>query len=163
MSFEEEWAGLKAAAAARMELNSTPEMDPHPSPSDADLVVFDDELGKIGHSAYLLHNHLKSDGKHAQTQTRAAGASLKDDGFATGAALIEVSKVWEKQIGTLLDACAHISNHLDFSKKLKKKDDEFVAATISASKISDYYDVPEGEPQGSSGAPSVPKPEGPII
>lgn len=162
MSFEEEWAGLKAEAAARMQLNSAPTMDPHPSRSDGDLIIYDDELGKIGHSAYLLHSNLKADGKHAQTTSKAAGTSLTADGFETGKALTAAAKVWEKQVGTLLDACAHISNHLDFTKASKKKDDEWVAAQVGASKISKYYDVPEEKP-AVSGAPSVPKPQGLII
>ncbi|MFI6057334.1 hypothetical protein [Streptomyces sp. NPDC051286] len=69
MSFEEEWAGLTANAAARMQLNGAPTTDPRLAPSDGDLVIYDDELGKIGHFAYQLHNNLKADGKHARTTT----------------------------------------------------------------------------------------------
>ncbi|MFJ8752354.1 hypothetical protein ACIREO_23910 [Streptomyces sp. NPDC102441] len=157
MSFEEEWAGLKAEAAARMQLNSVPTRDPDASSTDADLVVHDDELGKIGHFAYRLHNNLKADGKHARTTSR-AGTSLTSDGFEMGKALTSASTAWAEQVGTLLDACAHISNHLDYTKASKKKDDDWAAAQVSVSKISDYYDVPD-----ENARPSVPKPQGPIM
>ncbi|MFD9605373.1 hypothetical protein ACFRFL_03155 [Streptomyces sp. NPDC056708] len=158
MSFEEEWAGLKANAAARMQLNGAPTSDPRPAPSDGDLVIYDDELGKIGHFAYQLHNNLKADGKHARTTTEAAGTSLASDGFEMGKALTAASKVWDEQVGTLTDSCAHISNHLDFTKASKKKDDEWVATQVSASRIADYYDVPEEDTK-----PSIPKAQGPIM
>ncbi|XCM29042.1 hypothetical protein ABXI76_06245 [Streptomyces parvus] len=158
MSFEEEWAGLKKEAAARTQLNGAPTRDPDSSPRGEDLVVHDDELGRIGHFAYRLHNSLKADGKHAQTTTRAAGTSLTSDGFEMGKALTSASVAWAKQVGTLLDACAHISNHLDHTKASKKKDDEWVGAQVSVSKISDYYDVPN-----ENARPSVPKPQGPIM
>ena len=158
MSFEQEWAGLKGEAAARRQLNGAPTRDPHPTPSDGDLVVYDDELGKIGHSAFLLHKNLQADGKHAQTATKAAGTSLTSDGFETGKALTAASKAWGKQIGTLLDACAHISNHLDYTKASKKKDGAWVGTKVRASKISGYHDVPDEDVK-----PSVPKAQGPII
>ncbi|MEU2130048.1 hypothetical protein [Streptomyces sp. NPDC018352] len=158
MSFEEEWAGLKADAAARMQLNSVPTEGPGAGPSDGDLVIHDDELGRIGHFAYQLHNNLKADGKHARTTSEAAGTSLSSDGFEMGKALTAASKTWDKQVGTLVDSCAHISNHLDYSKTSKKKDDDWVAAQVSASKIADYYDVPEEETKRP-----LPKAEGPII
>ncbi|MEK8145155.1 hypothetical protein NKH18_38435 [Streptomyces sp. M10(2022)] len=134
MSFEEEWAGLKAEAAARMQLNSVPTRDPDASSTGADLVVHDDELGKIGHFAYRLHNNLKADGKHARTTSRAAGTSLTSDGFEMGKALTSASTAWVKQVETLLNACAHISNHLDYTKASKKKDDDWVAAQVGVSK-----------------------------
>ncbi|ARF72371.1 hypothetical protein B7C62_08850 [Kitasatospora albolonga] len=158
MSFEEEWAGLKADAAARMQLNSAPGRDPDASPTGADLVAYDDELGRIGHLAYLLHNNLKADGKHAGSTTEAAGTSLNSDGFETGKALTSAGTAWTKQVGALLSACAHISNHLDYTKASKKKDDDWVVAQLSVSKISGYYDVP-GRDEGRA----VPRPQGPVI
>jgi hypothetical protein len=92
MSFEGEWAGLKADAAARMQLNSAPAEGPGAGPSGGDLVIHDDELGRIGHFAYRLHNNLKADGKHARTTTEAAGASLASDGFEMGKVLTAAPK-----------------------------------------------------------------------
>ncbi|MFC8696761.1 hypothetical protein [Streptomyces parvus] len=158
MSFEEEWAALKADATARMQLNQVPTYDPDASPTGADLVVHDDELGKIGHFAFRLHNNLKADGAHARTTTKAAGASLASDGFETGKALTSAAATWAKQVGALLDACAHISNHLDYTQASKKRDDEWIAAQVSASRISEYFEVPD-----KSTRPSVPRPQGPIM
>ncbi|MFF8742447.1 MULTISPECIES: hypothetical protein [Streptomyces] len=158
MSFEEEWAGLKADAAARMQLNQVPTYDPDTSPTGADFIVHDDELGRIGHFAFVLHNNLKADGTHARTTSRAAGTSLTSDGFETGKALTSAARVWGKQVGALLDACAHISNHLDYSQASKKKDDEWIAAQVSVSKISGYFEVPDG-----NATRPLPRPEGPVI
>ncbi|MBM7054627.1 hypothetical protein [Streptomyces durocortorensis] len=158
MSFEKEWAGLKADATARMQLNQAPTYDPNASPTGADLVVHDDELGKIGHFAFRLHNNLQADGTHARATTESAGASMTSDGFDMGKALTSAAKAWAKQVGTLLDACAHISNHLDYTKASTKKDDEWIAAQVGVSKISAYFDVPD-----KNAAPSVPRPQGPII
>ncbi|MFE2032974.1 hypothetical protein ACFXBB_06870 [Streptomyces scopuliridis] len=160
MSFDQEWADLKQSAATRMRLNSLPTLETNPTPTrNEDLIVNDDELGKIGHAAYVLHRNLTADGKHAQRQTETAGESLKGDGFATGAALTKFSQDWKKQMNTLLEGCAHISNHLDYSSKSMKKEDEQIETSIRASKISEYLDVPSTEPE-----PSPPTPKGgPII
>lgn len=56
--------------------------------------------------------------------------SLKGDGFDTGAAFTEVIGTWDKQVKTLLQACAHISNHLDYTKASRKKDDEWIETQL---------------------------------
>ncbi|MFH8771175.1 hypothetical protein [Streptomyces sp. NPDC017958] len=157
MSFDQEWAELKAKA--RMRLDG---VDPGgPSPSGADLVVKYDDMGKIGHAAFMLHQHLSSAGKHAQSHSQAAAKSLGNDGFDMGAALTEADEGWQAQLQVLLDACAQISNHLDYSMKSSRRDDDFIATQISASKISDYLDVPPSTSDDE--APHVPKAEGPIM
>ncbi|MER5461938.1 hypothetical protein ABT010_14850 [Streptomyces sp. NPDC002668] len=70
-----------------------------------------------GNSAHGLFSGLDSGGKHASAASETAGTSLKGDGFTSGTALTEVNKVWETQVKTLVQACAHISNHLDHTKK----------------------------------------------
>lgn len=78
---------------------------------------------------------------------------LKGHGFDTGAALTEVIGTWETQVKTLLQACAHISNHLDYTKASKKADDEWIETqlrivgpvapeadgAVPASQISKYF------------------------
>lgn len=158
MSFDQEWAELKQSAATRMQLNSTPTLETNPTPTrNEDLVVNDDELGKIGHAAYLLHRNLTADGTHAQRQSEAAGKSLQGDGFAIGPALTKFSGAWKKQVSTLLDGCAHISNHLDYSIKSSKKEDESIETSIRASKISEYLDI-----RNEENPPPIPK-DGPIM
>ncbi|MEU7607462.1 hypothetical protein [Streptomyces sp. NPDC041003] len=46
---------------------------------------------------------------------------MKKD-FALGAALSTVADKWHDQLGTLLDACAHISNHLDYTQNAHAED-----------------------------------------
>ncbi|WP_267241708.1 hypothetical protein [Streptomyces sp. PR69] len=153
MSFDSEWAEAKAVS---MRLNQAPAMDPGgpgPQPGSADYIIHDDELGDIGHAAFGLFNGLESGGKHARTASQTAGTALKGDGFETGSALSEVSDTWDTQVKTLLQACAHISNHLDHTKKSRKEDDDWIEtqlriigpvapgadASVSASQISKFF------------------------
>ncbi|MEU4270469.1 hypothetical protein [Streptomyces sp. NPDC026092] len=139
MSFEDEWSGLKRAAAdrdARTRLNQLPSEGGGGGP--ADLSVSQDALGAIGGAAYALHGRLVKDGNHARTTTEAAATGMSSAGFRTGAALTTVQETWRSQLGTLLDACAHISNHLDYSAAQHAKDDEDIRASLSVSAISTY-------------------------
>ncbi|MFB6984685.1 hypothetical protein ACFC0C_00435 [Streptomyces sp. NPDC056178] len=129
MSFEDEWGAEKAAVAMRLnQAGSTGGSTP--AKGSADYVVVDDELGDIGHAAYGLFNGLESGGKHASAASETAGTSLKGDGFDSGAALSEVNRTWETQVKTLLQACAHISNHLDYTKSSNKAEDERIGAQL---------------------------------
>ncbi|MFE7040431.1 hypothetical protein [Streptomyces atratus] len=152
MSFEDEWGAEKAAVAMRLnQADSTGGSTP--AKGSADYVVVDDELGDIGHAAYGLFNGLESGGKHANAASETAGTSLKGDGFDSGAALAEVNRTWETQVKTLLQACAHISNHLDYTKTSSKADDDWIQAqmrivgpvapgadaSVPASRINEYF------------------------
>lgn len=55
MSFDQEWADLKAKSAMR--LDSVPADPGGTSPDGADLILRYDDMGKIGHAAFLLHQH----------------------------------------------------------------------------------------------------------
>ncbi|WMX48091.1 hypothetical protein [Streptomyces roseicoloratus] len=129
MSFEDEWAAEKAAVAMRLnKADSTGSSTP--AKGSGDYVVEDDDLGAIGHAAHGLFNGLQSAGKHADAASETAGTSLKGDGFDTGAALSEVNGTWETQVKTLLQACAHISNHLNYTKKSNQAEDDWIAAQL---------------------------------
>ncbi|MFF7438951.1 hypothetical protein [Streptomyces sp. NPDC008122] len=124
-----------------------------PAKGTGDYVVEDDDLGDIGHAAHGLFSGLESGGKHASAASETAGTSLKGDGFDSGAALTEVNGTWETQVKTLLQACAHISNHLNYTKKSNKAEDDWIAAqlrtvgpvipggggAVSASQIDKYF------------------------
>ncbi|WP_435058911.1 hypothetical protein [Streptomyces sp. bgisy060] len=113
----------------------------------------DDDLGDIGHAAHGLFSSLESAGKHANAASETAGTSLKGDGFDSGAALSEVNKTWETQVKTLLQARAHISNHLNYTKKSNRAEDDWIATklrtvgpvapgvddAVSASRIDKYF------------------------
>ncbi|MGW2084862.1 hypothetical protein [Streptomyces sp. NPDC001880] len=129
MSFADEWGAEKAAVAMRLnQADSTGSSTS--AKGTADYVVPDDELGDIGHTAYGLFNGLQSGGKHANAASETAGTSLKGDGFDSGAALAEVNRTWETQVKTLLQACAHISNHLDYTKSSSKAEDDRIGAQL---------------------------------
>lgn len=151
MSFDDEWGAAKTVAMRLNKADSTGGSTP--KPGSAQYVVEDDELGDIGHAAYGLFNGLESGGKHASTASESAGTSLKGDGFDTGSALAEVNQTWRTQVKTLLQGCAHISNHLDHTKASRKEDDDWIQAqlrivgpvvpgndgAVSASQISKYF------------------------
>ncbi|MEU8435137.1 hypothetical protein AB0F18_19870 [Streptomyces sp. NPDC029216] len=148
-----EWDQAKADAAARrtpMRLDQVPG-----GPADADLVVHQDDLGAVGHEAFALHGRLQKqadiagagiDGQGAGSTMQAA-AALKASGFALGGELETTVSVWTSQVKAVLQACAHISNHLDYSKKAHAADDEAIAASlrnrdgsaVPVSRLTEYF------------------------
>ncbi|MFI2645970.1 hypothetical protein [Streptomyces sp. NPDC018610] len=153
----DEWDRLKAQAAERqstgMRLNH---VDPGGgSGASGDLVAHADDLGAVGHEAWILFDELKREadiagagsGKGDAGSTTQAAATLKSHGFATGGALETTVSVWTSQVDSVLQACAHISNHLDYSKKRHASDDAQIAAVlrgrdgsaVSVSALNDYF------------------------
>ncbi|UPT42269.1 hypothetical protein OH828_24640 [Streptomyces anulatus] len=138
MTFEKEWAELRAAAAERgaMQINSAPAQG---GGGSADLVVNRDDLGAIGNDAYGLRTKLSKDGDHARPATFDAAIALTNGNFASGSAVLKVHDFWQTHLKTLLDSCAHISNHLDYTKALHSKDDVKIGGDLSSiSKLSEY-------------------------
>ncbi|WP_228925561.1 hypothetical protein [Streptomyces sp. DH7] len=138
MTFEKEWAELRAAAAERgaMQINSAPAQG---GGGSADLVVNRDDLGAIGNDAYELRTKLSKDGDHARPATFDAAIALTNGNFASGSAVLKVHNFWQTHLKTLLDSCAHISNHLDYTKALHSKDDVKIGGDLSSiSKLSEY-------------------------
>ncbi|MDQ1049010.1 hypothetical protein [Streptomyces sp. V4I2] len=137
----DEWEQLKSDAAQRsstqMQLNQLPA--DRGGSGDGDLVVNQDDLGAVGHEAFILYEDLRreadiagaSPNKDGAGSTAQAAASLKSHNFATGAALDTTVEIWTSQVKSVLQACAHISNHLDFTKKLHASDDAKIAAVVS--------------------------------
>ena len=141
MSFEEEWSTIKQngaeAPSAHMQLNQTPDGSYRPGRGGSavgDLQVDQKDLAAIGDEAYKLYRRLEKDGDHARVSTETAKASLSGD-FELGPALGHVADSWQKQLKTVLDACAHISNHLDYTKKAHQGDEVFLS--VQFSKISE--------------------------
>lgn len=155
----DEWEQAKAVAAqgqpAHMRLNQLP-VDQGPGGDVAgDLVVHQDDLGAVGHDAYVLWDELcavvdiggaGADESGAGSTDRAA-ATLAAQGFAMGRGLSKTMEIWGSQAKSVLQACAHISNHLDFTKKLHAEDDARIAAqaravggeTLSVSVLGKYF------------------------
>lgn len=124
MTFEQEWAELRAEAAKRtaMQINSVP-AEGGGGGGGKDLVVNRDDLGAIGNDAYDLLGRLAKEGDIARPATFDAAIALTNGNFVSGSAVLKVHDYWQTHLRTLLDACAQISNHLDYSKAQHDKDE----------------------------------------
>ncbi len=60
-----------------------------------------------------------------------AAAQLTSHGFSLGDGLSNTVETWTSQVKTVLQGCAHISNHLDYSKKAHNQDEAEIAASMS--------------------------------
>ncbi|MFJ8074661.1 hypothetical protein ACIQ7Q_12190 [Streptomyces sp. NPDC096176] len=138
MSFETEWASVRSEATSNvsMRLNQVP--DEGGGSSNVDLSVSQDKLGAIGSAAYVLHGRLSAVGKQANASTSEAATMMTSNGFRTGVAMSTVHETWGSQLNTLLDACANISNHLDYSAASHEKEEKDIVASLSVSKINEY-------------------------
>ncbi|MFM9444509.1 hypothetical protein [Streptomyces acidiscabies] len=124
-----EWERLKTAAGERQ--GATPA---------GELIVHQDDLGAVGHDAYMLWDDLRTvadlqgagaDGSGNGSTARAA-TTLTSHGFTTGTGLTKTLEIWTSQVKSVLQACAHISNHLDYSKRLHKDEDAKIGAQVAA-------------------------------
>ncbi|MCI0385054.1 hypothetical protein [Streptomyces sp. CNQ085] len=149
MSFDEEWAALVAKASeqggAGTWLN---ESGPGDGGGDGhDLSAAQDELGAIGHDAHVLFGRLRRDGDVARESSGGAATALKNANFTLGEELGITVGVWDSQLRTLLQSCAHISNHLDYSAKAYAGQDKEIEArmrrrdgsAMPVSEIERYY------------------------
>ncbi|MFJ4961451.1 hypothetical protein ACIP6P_03165 [Streptomyces sp. NPDC088729] len=134
----DEWEQLKAGAAERqptqMRLNQLP---PEPGGSggggrQGDLEVHQKDLAAIGDAAFELHQNFERVSDHARAASQKAAGGLASQGFALGRALDHVASRWVDQSRSLLDATAHISNHLDYSQGAHAGDEVHIAGTISS-------------------------------
>ncbi|MEU5435612.1 hypothetical protein AB0G73_19840 [Streptomyces sp. NPDC020719] len=139
MSFEEEWRQAHANAAANAATRLDSAGDRQRDGRAADLSARRDDLGVVGGDAYKLYDSLKRDGHHAHESTHTAATALTTRNFACGAELAKVRDKWDGQLRTLRDACAQISNHLDYSMAAHAKDDEHIGGELLAvSRINAY-------------------------
>ncbi|MFE1842541.1 hypothetical protein [Streptomyces sp. NPDC059515] len=135
MTFEKEWAELRAAAADR----TATQINSGPADGEYDLVVNRDDLGAIGNDAYDLLGRLTKEGDIARPATYDAATALTNGNFVSGSAVLKVHDRWQTHLKTLLDACARISNHLDFSKAQHAKDEAKVEGELlRISVLSEY-------------------------
>ncbi|MFJ5740417.1 hypothetical protein [Streptomyces microflavus] len=133
----DEWERLKTQAAeersTRMRLN---QLAPGSGGGgggnqQGDLEVNQKDLAAIGDAAFELHQEFERVSNHARTASQKAASGLKSEGFALGGALEHVASRWVDQSRSLLDATAHISNHLDYTKGAHAGDEVHIAGTIS--------------------------------
>ncbi|MFF3750007.1 hypothetical protein ACFYYH_06005 [Streptomyces sp. NPDC002018] len=142
MSFDEEWSQLKSDAADRSSsqtrLNQLDGGGGGPIP-EGDLKVTQSDLAAIGDEAFKLYRRLDTDGDHAKQSSYEAATAMKDD-FALGSALSTVTDTWNSQVDTLLEACAHISNHLDYSKNAHADDEYYIATRFRYAELDSGFD-----------------------
>ncbi|MGA5038928.1 hypothetical protein ACPCA8_17945 [Streptomyces capoamus] len=140
MSFEQEWAELRAAAAERtaLRIDSVP-ADGGGGGGVGDLVVNRDDLGAIGNDAYHLLDRLGKEGDIARSSTFEAATALTNGNFVSGSAVLKVHDFWQTHLKTLLDACAQISNHLDYSKARHAEDEAKVEGDLTRVSILTEY------------------------
>ncbi|MFI7006764.1 hypothetical protein [Streptomyces sp. NPDC050145] len=134
----DEWERLKKEAAERhstqMQLNSVP-VDPGGSgPSTyGDLKVDDKDLIAVGKAAHDLHKDFGDVSDKARLASMSVVDSMKkSDGFELGAAIDHVATHWIDQVQSLLDATAHISNHLHVTQSTHAKDEVYIEGVISS-------------------------------
>jgi hypothetical protein len=131
----DEWERLKAEAArgrsTRLRLDQlAPGAGGAGSPR-GDLTVHQNDLAAIGSAAHELFQDSGRFSDHARLSSMTAAGGLKSQGFVLGAALDHVAERWIGQAQTLLDACAHISNHLRYTKNQHAADESHIAGTLS--------------------------------
>ncbi|GAA2366454.1 hypothetical protein [Streptomyces cuspidosporus] len=147
-----EWEQLKKSATEKIQLDSAGSGGGLPEDG---IVVHRDDLGAVGSEAFRLHAELKAKAdlagmgtdKHGDSSTAQAAAGLKRRGFAMAGALDKTLRTWSMQVKTVMQACANISNHLDYSQKLFDQEDAKIAAdlrgkdglTVPASRLNEYF------------------------
>ncbi|MGW5368169.1 hypothetical protein ACWER6_07630 [Streptomyces sp. NPDC004009] len=131
-----EWEQLKARAAdrhsTRMQLNQYPADQGGGGSTRGDLVANHKDLEAVGKAAHDLFDDFTAYSGHARAASEAASGGLKGDGFALGGALEHVTQRWSEQTRTLLDACAHISNHLRCTRNQHAADESYIAGAVSS-------------------------------
>ncbi|MFG3154520.1 hypothetical protein ACGF7W_21010 [Streptomyces sp. NPDC048219] len=149
----DEWEALKADAAVQrdtgMRLN---QLAAAGGGGGQDLVVYQDDLGAVGHDAHILFDGLGETADIAGAGADKAGAgssaqaasALASHGFTMGAALKTTVEIWTSQVDSVRQALAHISDHLDFSKKRHTADDAKIGSVIRGqavpvSRLNEYF------------------------
>ncbi|MFE0389439.1 hypothetical protein ACFW1F_36055 [Streptomyces bungoensis] len=90
------------------------------------------DLAAIGSAAHELFQDFGRYGDEARLSSMKAAGGLRGEGFALGAALDHVAEHWIEQVQTLLDACAHISDHLRFTENQHAADESYIAGALSS-------------------------------
>ncbi|MFK4224222.1 hypothetical protein OG729_23345 [Streptomyces sp. NBC_00210] len=142
----DEWEQAKSSST-QTRLNQLPAEGGGSGGGKDDLTVHDDELGKLGDLARSLREQLSTDGDHARVATFEASNQLFNDGLDMGSGLLEVHDAWSTKLATLKEACAHISNHLDYSRSTHAKQEHKIVTgmqsldgkTMTVSRIYDEF------------------------
>ncbi|MGW3360661.1 hypothetical protein ACWDFL_35600 [Streptomyces bungoensis] len=103
------------------------------------------DLAAIGSAAHELFQDFGRYGDEARLSSMKAAGGLRGEGFALGAALDHVAEHWIEQVQTLLDACAHISDHLRSTENQHAADESYIAGALSSiSELDKGFDERKG-------------------
>lgn len=134
----DEWEQLKGEAQRRQQGSTHTQLNQLADPGgggsnpQGDLRVSQSDLAAVGNAAYELHQAFEHYSDHARISSMKAAGGLKSEGYEIGAALDHVAEHWVDQVQSLLDATAHISNHLDYTKGAHAGDEVYIAGTLSS-------------------------------
>ncbi|WP_263165220.1 hypothetical protein [Streptomyces sp. SCSIO ZS0520] len=149
----DEWEQLKAEAADRqstgMRLNRLDDPGGYAKTpyETGDLTVGHSDLVKIGSHAHTLYNSLWDKARVAIPSSGAAAEDLSKQKFDLGGGLQHVADRWEKQLASLRDACAHISNHMQVTKKVHSGDEHYIERQMSSiDTLDEGFDERVGKP-----------------
>ncbi|MEU4065427.1 hypothetical protein AB0F25_23920 [Streptomyces wedmorensis] len=156
MGFDDDWAAVVSASRDRQTTGTRLDSAGAEGAGSGsmNLVVRQDDLGAVGHEAYLLHEQLRegadiagagSDAGEAGSTAQAA-KELSSRHMTMGGELLTTLAVWDSQVKTVRQMYAHISNHLDYSKKSYAQNDKHIedslrhrdGTAVSVSEISKY-------------------------
>ncbi|MET7370549.1 hypothetical protein ABZS61_32755 [Streptomyces sp. NPDC005566] len=146
-----EWEQLKADAAdkggTQMQLNKA---GPGGGGGNkGDLAVNQTDLSGVRDEASKLNTRLHKEARVAVPTSETAAGNLTTQGFELGGALQHVADRWDTQLKSLMDACGHISNHMDFTKYVHQGDDQYVRSSVSSiaalDQAFDDSNAPKGE------------------
>ena len=148
-----EWEQLKADAAANsgahMQLNKAGDGGGGGGGKKGDLTVNDTALSDVRDEASKLNTRLWKEGRVAVPTSETAAGNLTSQGFDLGGALQHVADRWDVQLKSLMDACGHIANHMDFTKYVHQGDDQYVRSKVSSiaalDQAFDDHNAPKGE------------------
>lgn len=146
-----EWEQLKADAAdrggAQMQLNEAGSGGS--GGKKGDLAVNQTDLSDVRDEASKLNTRLWKEARVAVPTSETAAGNLTTQGFELGSALRHVASKWDIQLKSLLDACGHIANHMDFTKYVHDGDDQYVRSRVSSitllGQAFDDDNAPKGE------------------
>ncbi|MFG3494426.1 hypothetical protein [Streptomyces sp. NPDC047928] len=141
MSFEDEWAHAKADVVQRREAGTRLNQLPAEAGSSgaANYKVIPKDLQAVGNEAQELFHGFEAAAFHAGAQTGTAATSLDQDGFKTGSGMWTAWDKWRTQCETLLSACAHIHNHLEYTIADNAKGEEVLISNFSISKVDKHF------------------------
>ncbi|MCM2391268.1 hypothetical protein [Streptomyces albipurpureus] len=144
MTFDSEWAAMLSDAQERQTTTRLNQLAPDPGGSGSggggapDLMVAQDDLGAVGSEAFRAHDQLRKradiagagSGRSSSGSTAQAAKECSDHRLAMGDELLVTLSLWDTQVKTVLQMCAHISNHLNYTKKSHANEEAEIEASL---------------------------------